>query len=92
MKRKFRKFLSRTLPALAILATLLVALFLASGLQREASGLSEPFILVVAVSGVALLVHTRSIVYRIVQLVRNVRNEVPGARLAARWVRNILVL
>lgn len=87
-----RKFLSRTLPALAVLATLLVALFLASGLQREGSGASDQFIMVLGVTAVALLILAWSIIYRIVQLVRNVRKEEPGARLAARWVRNFLVL
>jgi len=84
--------LSRTLPALAVLATLLVALFLAGGLQRDAAGMSDQFIWVLGVTIVALLILAWSIVYRIVQLLRNVRTEAPGARLAARWVRNFLVL
>lgn len=92
MNRRLRKFFSRTLPALAVLVTLLVALFLASGLQRDAAGLSDQFGWVVGVTVVALLILMWSIGYRIVQLVRNVRNEEPGARLAARWVRNFLVL
>jgi nitrogen fixation/metabolism regulation signal transduction histidine kinase len=41
---------------------------------------------------VALLILAGSILYRVIQLIRNVRNEVPGARLTARWVRNFLVL
>jgi len=92
LNARLRKFFSRTLPVLAILVTLLVALFLASGLQRESSGISDQFIWVLGVTAVALVILTVSIAYRIVQLVRNVRSEVPGARLTARWVRNFLVL
>ncbi len=92
MNRRLRKFLSRTLPALAVLTTLLVALFLSSGLERESAGMSERFIWVLAATIVALLILMASIAYRLVELGRNVRNEVPGARLSARWVRNFLVL
>ncbi|MDX1556152.1 MAG: hypothetical protein R3212_09010, partial [Xanthomonadales bacterium] len=95
MKTRLRKFLSRTLPVLAVLTTLLVALFLASGLERDASvsisGMN-PFRWVIGITVVALLILTASIAYRLVELLRNVRNEVPGARLSARWVRNFLVL
>ena len=92
MEKKFKRLVSRTLPVLAVLVTLLVALFLSSGLQRESAGLSNQFLWVLGATIVALLILAWSIIYRIVQLVRNVRNEEPGARLAARWVRNFLVL
>jgi nitrogen fixation/metabolism regulation signal transduction histidine kinase len=92
MNARLRKFLSRTLPALAVLVTLLVALFLASGLQRGGSAMSDYFMWVLGATIVALLILTASIAYRIVQLFRNVRNEVPGSKLSARWVRNFLVL
>ncbi len=92
MDKRLRRLLSRTLPILAVLATLLVALFLASGLQPDSEGASGQFNLVLGITLVALLILAWSIVYRIVELVRNVRREEPGARLAARWVRNFLVL
>ena len=92
MNRRIKKILSRILPILAILVTLLVALFLTGGLQREAGGTSELFPVVLGATVVAVLILASSILYRIVQLVRNVRNEVPGARLTARWVRNFLFL
>lgn len=92
MNKRLKKVLSRILPILAILVTLLVALFLTGGLQREAVGTSDLFPWVLGATVVALLILASSILYRIVQLVRNVRNEVPGARLTARWVRNFLFL
>ena len=92
MNRRLKKFLSRTLPALAVLVTLLVALFLSSGLQGESEGMTAQFRWVLVVTLLALLILAGSIIYRIVQLVRNVRREEPGARLAARWVKNFLVL
>lgn len=92
MDKSLRRLLSRTLPILAVLTTLLVALFLASGLQPDSEGASGQFNLVLGVTLVALLILAWSIIYRIVELVRNVRREAPGARLAARWVRNFLVL
>lgn len=92
MKNRLKKILSRILPILAILVTLLVALFLTGGLHREAVGTSDLFPLVLGATVVAVLILAGSILYRIIQLVRNVRNEVPGARLTARWVRNFLFL
>ncbi|HKJ17880.1 MAG TPA: ATP-binding protein [Xanthomonadales bacterium] len=92
MKSRLKRFASRTLPILAILVTLLVALFLTGGLQKDAEGISEYFDEVLVATIVALLILASSIIYRIVQLVRNVHQEVPGARLTARWVRNFLVL
>ena len=92
MSPRLRKFLSRTLPALALLITLLVALFLASGLQQDTQGMSDQFIWVLALALLAVLALSGSIISRIITLVRRVRNEEPGARLAARWVRNFIVL
>jgi len=92
-----RRLLFRTLPLLALLAALLVALFLVSGVQREStgpagSGLGDEYLWVLVVSVLALAVLLWSIGYRLMALLRNVRQGAPGARLAARWVRYFLAL
>jgi len=91
---KTRRLLLRTLPAVALLAALLVSLFLVSGVQRESGDttLDDGYLWVLVVTLVALLVLLWSIGYRLLRLARNVRAGVPGARLAARWVRNFLAL
>ena len=92
-----RRLLLRTLPLLALLVALLVALFLVSGAQREStgpisSGLGDEYLWVLVVTLLALAVLLWSIGYRLMALVRNVRQGAPGARLAARWVRYFLAL
>jgi len=82
---------------LALLSALLVALFLVSGAQRETmgpagSGLGDEYLWVIVVSLLALAVLLWSIGYRLISLLRNVRQGAPGARLAARWVRYFLAL
>ena len=91
---KTRRLLLRTLPVLALLAALLVSLFLVSGVQRESGDttLDDGYLWVLVVTLVALLVLLWSIGYRLLRLARNVRAGVPGARLAARWVRNFIAL
>lgn len=96
-KNRIRRLLFRTLPVVAILAALLVALLLVSGVQREsaapgASFLDNSFIWVLVVTVAALAILVWSIAYRILLLIRNVRGGVPGALLAARWVRNFIAL
>ena len=95
--KRLRRLLSRTLPLLAVLAALLLALFLVSGAQQESLGpadelLGDSYIWVLVVTAVALLVLLWGITQRLLVLARRVRAEEPGARLAARWVRNFLVL
>jgi nitrogen fixation/metabolism regulation signal transduction histidine kinase len=92
-----RRLLFRTLPVVALLTTLLVALFLVSGAQRETDGaagdyLDNSYIWVLAITIAALAILTWSIAYRIAALVRKVRSGAPGALLAARWVRNYIAL
>jgi nitrogen fixation/metabolism regulation signal transduction histidine kinase len=92
-----KRLLFRTLPALALLVALLVALLLVSGVQHEPGGpggnwLEDSFIWVLVVTGLALGILVWSIGYRLHALVRNVRRGRPGALLAARWVRNFLAL
>ena len=96
-KKRLRRFLFRTLPIVALLAALLVALLLVSGVQRESAGpdnslLDDSFLWVLIVTVAALAILFWSIAYRFLLLIRNVRSGVPGARLAARWVRNFIAL
>ena len=81
----------------AILVTLLLALFLASGIQQDSPGtrytfLEDNYAGVLMVTVLALLVLLWAIAHRLITLLRQVRAEEPGARLAARWVGNFLVL
>ena len=81
----------------ATLVTLLVALFLVSGVQLDSLGarntfLDDKYVWVLMVTALALVVLLWTIAHRLITLLRRVRAEEPGARLAARWVRNFLVL
>ena len=92
-----KRLLFRTLPALALLLALLVALLFVSGVQNDSGGsvgnwLEDSFIWVLVVTGLALGILVWSIAYRLHALVQNVRRGKPGALLAARWVRNFLAL
>ncbi len=94
---RVKRLLFRTLPALALLVSLLVALLLINGVQDHSgkaggSWIEESFIWVLVVTGLALGILVWSIAYRFHALVRNVRQGKPGALLAARWVRNFLAL
>lgn len=94
-RSRTRRLLLRTLPLVALLAALLVALFLVSGVQQETAGgafLEDGYLGVLVVTLLALAILFWSIGYRLLNLVRNVRGGVPGARLAARWVINFLAL
>ncbi len=89
--------LTRFLILLAILVTLLTALFLVSGVQQGSPGegntfLDDNYVWVLLVTAVALMILFWAIAQRLIALLRRVRAEEPGARLAARWVRNFLVL
>jgi nitrogen fixation/metabolism regulation signal transduction histidine kinase len=70
---------------------------LVSGVQKETPGvrgalLGDEYLWVLVVTVVALAILLWSIAYRLLALLRNVRTGVPGARLAARWVRYFLAL
>lgn len=93
-KSRLNRWLFRILPGLALLAALLIALFLISGVQRGDGDavLDEGYIWVLIVTVLALVILLWAIAERIVSLVRNVRAGVPGAQLSARWVRNFLLL
>lgn len=89
-----RRLLYRTLPVLALLAALLLALLLVGGVQRESGDtlLDRGYLWVLVVTMLAVAVLLWSIVHRLLRLFRNVRAATPGARLAARWVRYFLAL
>ena len=94
-RNRTRRLLFRTLPLIALLAALLIALFLVSGVQQETAGddfLDDGYLWVLVVTLLALAILLWSIGYRLLGLARNVRSGVPGARLAARWVMNFLAL
>ena len=96
-KNRLKRLLFRTLPVVALLAALLVALLLVSGAQKESTGLDgalldNSFIWVLIVTVLALAILIWSIAYRLLALIRSVRNGVPGALLSARWVRNFIAL
>lgn len=90
--KRLRRNLFRILPVLAALAVLLVSLVLVSDVQQEASGYSRHYLWVLVLTIIALALLFSVIVLRVVSLIRKVRDEAPGARLSARWVRNFLLL
>jgi nitrogen fixation/metabolism regulation signal transduction histidine kinase len=92
-KDRLQRFVFRTLPAIALLTALLVALLLVGGVQGESgSVLARGYIWVLIVTVLALIILLWAIGERIATLVHNVRSGAPGALLAARWVRNFLAL
>ncbi len=90
--RRVKRFFSRTLPILAALVLLLSALYLVSDVQQGSDRFSQVYLWVLILAGLALLLMIVSIAQRLLQLLRRVRAEAPGARLSARMVRNFLIL
>ncbi len=88
--QRVRRNLFRVLPIVAAMVLLLVSLVLVSDVQQEGQG-ARTYLWVLVLTLVALAVLMLSIISRVASLVRKVRSEEPGARLAARWVRNFLV-
>jgi len=91
------KRLKRSLTLVAILVSLLIALFLVSGVRQDPPALGSTFlddkyfwVLMITVLGLVILLWTIS--HRLITLLRQVRAEEPGARLAAHWVRNFLLM
>lgn len=89
--QRLKRRLLRVLPILAALVVLLVSLVLVSDVQRDDSAANRTYLWVLVLTLLALAVLLLSIVSRVASLLRKVRREEPGARLAARWVRNFLV-
>jgi PAS domain S-box-containing protein len=90
--QRLRKLLSRGLPIAATITAFFVALLLVSDLSQDEGEFGWHYIWLLAATGLALLVLAITISHRIYSLARKVRGEEPGARLAARWVRNFLAL
>ncbi|MDZ4730880.1 MAG: ATP-binding protein [Xanthomonadales bacterium] len=99
--RSWGRRLLRILPGAALIFTLLIALLLVSGVQQDvqqdvggslAALLAEGYLWVLVVTVFAVLILLWTIGSRLLSLVRRVKQEEPGARLAARWVRNFLGL
>jgi nitrogen fixation/metabolism regulation signal transduction histidine kinase len=91
------KRLKRLLSLVAILLSLLIALFLVSGVQQGSPGtgttfLDDNYVWVLMSTVLVLVILLWTIGHRLIILLRKVRAEEPGARLAARWVRNFLML
>jgi nitrogen fixation/metabolism regulation signal transduction histidine kinase len=94
---RVRKLLFRTLPALALLIGLLLALLMVGGVQDDPAGpgggfLYDSYVWVLVITVVALAILLWSIADRVINLVKRVRAGVPGAKLAARWVINFLMM
>ncbi len=94
--RTLRRLL-RILPIAAVLIALLVSLFLVSGVQQQDadtgnSMFEDSYFWVLVLTALALLILLGTIGYRLLMLARRVRRSEAGALLAARWVRNFLVL
>jgi len=93
-RSRLNRWMFRILPGTALLAALLIALFLISGVQQQSSDglLDDSYLWVLIVTILALAILVWAIFDRLVSLVRNIRDGVPGALLSARWVRNFLLL
>ncbi len=87
--QRLKRALFRVFPILAALVVLLVSLVLVSDVQGE--GTNRTYLWVLVLTLLALAILGLSIVSRVASLLRKVRRKEPGARLAARWVRNFLV-
>jgi nitrogen fixation/metabolism regulation signal transduction histidine kinase len=90
--KRLKRLLFRILPVLAALVVLLVSLVLVSEVQQETSAYARTYLWVLVLTLLALALLFVAIVARFVSLYRKVRAAEPGARLAARWVRNFLIL
>jgi nitrogen fixation/metabolism regulation signal transduction histidine kinase len=90
--RRLNRLLFRILPFLAAVAVILTSLVLVSNVEQEANGFGRHYIWVLVLTGLALVLLFAAIVHRGFSLVRRVRNEEPGSRLSARWVRNFIAL
>jgi PAS domain S-box-containing protein len=90
--QRLKRALFRVLPIVAVLVILLVSLMLVSDVQQEEAGANRTYLWVLVLTVLALAVLGLSIISRVASLLRKIRREEPGARLAARWVRNFLVL
>jgi len=89
--QRLKRALFRVFPIIAAMVVLLVSLVLVSDVQQQGEGASRRYLWVLVLTLLALTILVLSIISRVASLARKVRKEEPGARLAARWVRNFLV-
>lgn len=85
----------RTVPMAVLLIALLIALFMISGAKQDTVGttwLDDYYMWVLVVTLLVVIALLWGITSRLLSLIRRVRSQAPGALLAARWVRNFLVL
>ena len=90
--KRVRRLILKVLPIVVALTALFASLILVSNVQRDVNGTGQPYVWVLLLTIFALLVVVAAILHRVVSLTKNVRAQVPGALLSARWVRNFLVL
>jgi nitrogen fixation/metabolism regulation signal transduction histidine kinase len=90
--KRVRRLLLRVLPVAVAMTVLLASLILVSNVQQDTTGTGQSYVWVLVLTVFALVVVAAAIIHRVVSLTRNVREQVPGALLSARWVRNFLVL
>ena len=90
--KRVRRILLRVLPVAVALTVLLASLILVSNVQQDTSVAGQSYVWVLVLTIFALLVVAAAIIHRFISLTKNVREQVPGALLSARWVRNFLVL
>lgn len=90
--KRVRRIMLRVLPVAVALTVLLASLILVSNVQQDTTGTGQSYVWVLVLTVFALVVVTAAIIHRFVSLTRNVREQVPGALLSARWVRNFLAL
>ena len=77
---------ARLLPLASVAGLLLAALFLVASVEQESNRLGSMSLVVLLLTGVALLVLLIAIGQRMIRLIRDFRSGAPGARLRARLV------
>jgi len=90
--KRVRRLILKVLPVVVALTALFASLILVSNVQQDAGGSGQPYVWVLLLTIFALLVVVAAILHRVISLTKNVRAQVPGALLSARWVRNFLLL
>jgi len=90
--KRVRRLILKVLPVVVALTALFASLILVSNVEQDAGGTGQPYVWVLLLTVFALLVVVAAILHRVISLTKNIRAQVPGALLSARWVRNFLVL
>lgn len=90
--KRVRRLVLRVLPVAVAMTVLLASLILVSNVQQDSNATGQSYVWVLVLTVFALVVVAAAIIHRFISLTKNVREQVPGALLSARWVRNFLVL